>query len=50
MVIIIIIIIIIISKLLPGHALKLYGWRRRVIDSQAPAAVRPQNIAQLPIE
>ena len=47
-VIIIIIIIIIIIKVLPGHAVKLYRWRR-VIDSQALAAVRQENIAPVPI-
>ena len=50
MIIIIIIIIIIINKFLHGHAVKLYRWRRRVIDSQAPAVVRPENIAQVPLE
>jgi len=50
MVVVVIIIIIIISKFLPGHAVKLHRWRRRVIDYQAPAALRPENIAQVPIE
>jgi len=48
-VVIIIIIIIIISKFLPGHAVKLYSWMQ-MIDSQAPAALRPDNIAPVPIE